>query len=246
MNELSLAVLAVPAGIVGFASAPCCMLLAPAYLPYVVGLRSSSREAAAEATTPRSAIGSVLLFMLGFAAFFTLLGATASAAGVFLLDQLPVLEKIAAAIVIAMGVALLGRIPIPGLSRDRCINISPLRSAPLGAIGMGVALAITWTPCTGPTLGAILALAATSSAVLEGMILLFLYSLGLSAPFMVLAIASTRGRTLLRFHEQHRVGIERVGSVLLIVAGALVIVGGWQGYLGALTEWLAQRGWPPI
>lgn len=249
MNDVSLAVLAVPAGIVGFASAPCCMLLAPAYLPYVVGLRSATRpepDVASATSTPRSAISSVLLFMVGFASFFTLLGATASAVGAFLLDQLPVLEKIAAAIVIAMGVALLGRIPIPGLSTDRCINVSPLRTAPLGAVGMGVALAITWTPCTGPTLGAILALAATSSSVLPGMIFLFLYSIGLSAPFLVLAIASTRGRTLLSFHEQHRVAIERVGSVMLIVSGTLVIVGGWQGYLGALTEWLARRGWPPI
>lgn len=249
MNDLGLALLAIPAGVVGFASAPCCVLLGPAYLPYVVGLRSDSQQAAdlvGSRWDRGGALGSLILFMVGFASFFTLLGATASAAGAFVLEQLPMLEKVAAAIVIVMGVALLGRIPIPGLRSDRCLNIGQLRSAPLGALGMGVALAITWTPCTGPTLGAILALAATSSAVFLGMILLFLYSIGLSAPFLALAVASARGTTLLRFQERHRVAIERTGSVLLIVSGILLIVGGWQGYLGSLTEWLARQGWPPI
>lgn len=272
---LRLALLAFPAGLIGFIAAPCCGLLAPAYLPFAlatpppapsdpgrilpilsqpVAVSIGSRpavtpSAAAESaavTTRAGAWRSLAAFLAGFCLFFVLLGATSSSLGQFLLTRLPLLEKIASGVIIALGLTLLLRLRIRVPGSNACINTNRLRNSPLGSFGMGFAIAITWAPCTGPTLGAILALSATTATVWTGSLLLLIYALGLAVPFALMTAALAKARRLLDFQQRHSRALEVAGGLLMIAVGVLILVGGWQAWLGPATNWMSKHGWPPI
>lgn len=249
---LYLAALAFPAGVLGFAAAPCCGLLTPVYLPYITGQQDSAAHAVASGTDGITLMRrwsirhSVFLFVAGFTVFFTLLGASASAVGALLLTQLPLLETVAGIFMIAMGVALLGRINFLLPRSNKCINLSGVCATPFGAVGMGVTFAIAWTPCTGPVLGSVLAAAATAETVWQGTGLLFIYSLGLALPFIMMAFALGASTKVLAFQRKYARVLECAGGVIMISVGILIMNGGWQAWLGPLTRWLVYRGWPPL
>jgi cytochrome c-type biogenesis protein len=273
---LRLALLAFPAGLVGFIAAPCCSLLVPVYLPSALvipaapvpvpasrqlvllnqpgeNLAAPASPAQAGLPTPPTpapsrsrALRSFAAFLAGFCLFFVALGATASTLGGVLLAQLPSLERISGAFIIVLGVIMLSRLRIKLPGSKTCVNVSRLRSGPFGAFGMGFAIAITWTPCTGPTLGGILALSAASATVWTGSALLLLYALGLAVPFALMTIALTTARRLVEFQRRHARILEIAGGVLMIAVGVLILQGGWQGWLGPATGWLNNHGWPPI
>ena len=100
---------------------------------------------------------------------------------------------------------------------------------------MGFAIAITWAPCTGPTLGGILALSAVSATVWTGPALMLLYALGLAAPFALMTIALTTARRLVDFQRRHARALEVAGGLLMIAVGVLILQGGWQSWLGPAT-----------
>jgi cytochrome c-type biogenesis protein len=191
-------------------------------------------------------VRSFAAFLAGFCLFFVALGATASTLGGVLLAQLPVLERISGLFIIVLGVIMITRLRIRLPGSDACVNVARLRSGPLGAFGMGFAIAITWTPCTGPTLGGILALSAASATVWTGSALLLLYALGLAAPFALMSIALTTARRLVGFQRRHARILEIAGGMLMIAVGVLILQGGWQSWLGPATGWLNNHGWPPI
>ena len=275
---LRLALLAFPAGLIGFIAAPCCSLLVPVYLPFALatpappapvpvpasrqlvllnqpGGNLATPDTAAEAALPvppaqapsrARAMRSFAAFLAGFCLFFVALGATASTLGGVLLAQLPILERISGAFIILLGVVMLTRLRIKLPGSNACVNVSRLRSGPFGAFGMGFAIAITWTPCTGPTLGGILALSAASATVWTGSTLLLLYALGLAVPFALMTIALTTARRLVDFQRRHARTLEIAGGVLMIAVGVLILQGGWQSWLGPATGWLNNHGWPPV
>lgn len=273
---LRLALLAFPAGLIGFIAAPCCSLLVPVYLPFALNTPSpppapvaSSRQlvllnqpgggnlAAADpagevgqpagtAPSRARAFRSLAVFLAGFCLFFVLLGATASTLGGILLARLPILERIAGGFLILLGAIMIVRLRIKLPGSNACVNLSRLRGGPFGAFGMGFAIAITWAPCTGPTLGGILALSAASATVWTGSALLLLYALGLAAPFALMTIALTKARRLVDFQRRHARVLEVAGGVLMIAVGVLILQGGWQSWLGPATGWLTNHGWPPI
>jgi cytochrome c-type biogenesis protein len=275
---LRLALLAFPAGLIGFIAAPCCSLLIPVYLPFALNTApppppvpvASNRQlvllnqpggspAAADpvsdagqapttevAPSRARAFRSFAAFLTGFCLFFVALGATASALGGALLAQMPALERISGLFIVLLGVIMIVRLRIKLPGSDACVNVSRLRNGPFGAFGMGFAIAITWTPCTGPTLGGILALSAASATVWTGSALLLLYALGLAAPFALMTIALTTARRLVDFQRRHARALEIAGGVLMIAVGVLILQGGWQSWLGPATGWLNNHGWPPI
>lgn len=274
---LRLALLAFPAGLIGFISAPCCSLLAPVFLPFALAtapppvpaeprrqLVLLNQPAAGPATAPTATAppgppapieapatrGRALLhfgpFLAGFCLFFVVLGATASTLGGLLLAQLPALERIAGCFIILLGMIMVTRLRIRLPGSDACLSAARLRTGPFGAFGMGFAIAITWAPCTGPTLGGILALSAASATVWTGSGLLLLYAFGLAAPFALMTIALTTARRLVQFQQRHARALEVAGGVLMITVGLLILLGGWQSWLGPATNWLTSRGWPPI
>ncbi|MDY0088534.1 MAG: cytochrome c biogenesis protein CcdA [Coriobacteriia bacterium] len=226
------------AGIVSFLS-PCVLPLIPGYLSFMTGVAVGDL---ASMKASRTVMVPALLFVAGFAVVFTALGASASVLGSLLVQYRTVLEIVAGVLVIAFGVLLLGIVKLPWLYGDARFDMGRSRSFGRGAaFVMGAAFAFGWTPCVGPVLGAILALAGTTGSAAHGAALLFVYSLGLGVPFVLTALLfGTMGPLLSRLNK-HALLINRVAGTLLILVGVLIVTGQLSSITAALT-----RGYPGI
>ena len=231
--------LAFVAGLVSF-TAPCTLPLLPGYVSYVSGLDTPTAEGS------RSVWAGAGLFVAGFTLTFTAMGATASAVGWFLASRGATLDIVAGVLIGAMGLVLLGVLRLPWLQRERRLDMSTIARGPAGALPLGVAFALGWTPCIGPVLAGILATAATEPSVGRGAFLLLLYALGLALPFLWLAVAVTRGRGKLAWLRRNARRIEIAGGVVLVAMGIAVATGGWTILMSRMLSWYARVGWPPI
>jgi len=155
--------LALIAGVLSFTS-PCCLPLMPGYVSYVSGVADSSSEIVAVRVR---VLGAALLFVLGFATVFTLLGASASVLGSALLANRQVLIRVGGSFVILMGLVTMGLFRFPLLYRERRVDLGRIRSGPLGAVPLGMAFAVGWTPCIGPVLAGILTAAASTGTAIS-------------------------------------------------------------------------------
>ncbi|HLJ71893.1 MAG TPA: cytochrome c biogenesis protein CcdA [Roseiarcus sp.] len=223
---------AAAAGLISFLS-PCVLPLAPPYLCYLAGASIEEVAVDGEARARRTILITAALFVLGFATVFIALGATASVFGA-LLRQWSRELSIAAGIGIAiMGLHFLGLFRIGALFREKRLEIERppgLWSAYL----MGLAFAFGWTPCIGPILAAILAVAGSEDTVGRGAALLAAYSLGLGAPFLVAAFAMGPFlRAARRFRSQFG-RVEKLVGALLVLTGVAFLSGGVQ----AASQWL--------
>jgi cytochrome c-type biogenesis protein len=223
-------------GILSIAS-PCSWPLIPGYLAYVSGV------AVGERGRTRRVVGAGALFVLGFAIVFTALGATASVLGGFLLRQQPIITKVAGVFVIVMGLATLGALRLPFLYREKRFDLNRIRSGPVGAVPLGMAFAFGWTPCIGPVLAAVFAVAANAPTAAKGALLLFVYSLGMGIPFLVFAVVSSRAGRTFRALQRHARLVEQVGGVLLVVIGLFLVTGAWQRLFAPLSRLFAGHNW---
>jgi len=226
---------ALAAGMLSFLS-PCVLPLVPPYLIYLTG---TSLERLADAETEpqvrRETIIAAFLFVLGFSTVFVALGASASAIGALLRAYSYILGKIAGVIIIIMGLHFLGVTPIAWLMREKRLDVAK----PVGLWGayvMGLAFAFGWTPCIGPILSAILAIAGSEGNVARGTGLLAVYSMGLGVPFMVAALALEPFAAFLARFRAHLTTVEKAMGGLLIVAG----VAFFSGWITDLGSWLIQ------
>jgi cytochrome c-type biogenesis protein len=234
--------LAFVAGIVSFTS-PCCLPLMPGYVSYVSGVAGGGSTA----TLVRSrTMLSATLFVSGFATTFTLMGAAASGLGSLILYHRLVLGRVAGVFVIAMGLATMGLLRVPFLYKERRFDLASIRPGPAGAVPLGMAFAIGWTPCIGPVLAAILTAAATVQDAWRGAALLFVYSLGLGVPFLILAFAVARTGKLFAWLRRHGRAIEVVGGGILVLMGVLMITGQWVQLFVPLLRLFSRTGWPPV
>jgi cytochrome c-type biogenesis protein len=216
-------VTALAAGMVSFAS-PCVLPLVPAYLGFITG--RSAEELRSAHGAKRVAIATQGgAFVLGLALIFALLGASASILGQTLLQNLPLLWKIGGVVVIIFGLQMLGILNIPLLARTmRVRDITPnVQRSHAGAFLMGVAFGAGWTPCVGPFLAGLLALASNQQTVAEGVALLLVYGLGLGIPFLLAGLAIDRSLHIMRAIRPHLPTIERASGVLLIGMGVLLL-----------------------
>lgn len=242
MNGAALPLLAVVAGVLSFSS-PCALPLVPSYLSYISGVPAGAQgPAASRALLLRAS----LAFVGGFTIVFTALGASSTLIGSALVHHLPVIVRVAGVVIIVMGLAGLGLLRIPLLNRERRLNLSRLPSGPRGALPLGMAFAFGWTPCIGPVLAAILAVAGASGRVGYGALLLALYSLGLGVPFVLIAVGFSRARSSVSWLRRHALAVERAGAGLLLVVGVLFVTGAWRTLLVPLQVKFAQLGWPPL
>jgi cytochrome c-type biogenesis protein len=234
--------LALVAGVVSFTS-PCCLPLMPGYVAYVSGVAA---EGGGSVLVRRRVLGAALLFVLGFATVFTLLGAGASAAGAVLLRNRLVIEKVAGAFVIAMGLVTMGLLRIPVLYREARLDFRRIRTGPLGAVPLGMAFAIRWTPCIGRSWPG--SSRRPRPPGLHGPAPAFCskYSLGLGIPFLLLAWGQARATRAFGWFRRHGRAIERVGGAVLLLMGVLMIAGQWTRLFISLIRWFARSGWPPI
>jgi len=242
VRVVTLPFLAVLAGLLSFSS-PCCLPLVPGYLSYVSALpvaELGQRDARAVA------LRASLLFVAGFSTVFTALGVAAGLLGDILLRQLPTIVRVAGVGMVLLGLATTGVLRIPILYRERRIDLARLPRGPASAFPLGMAFAAGWVPCIGPILATILATAAATGTAAWGAVLLVLYSAGLGAPFVALALGFHRAARSLAFLRRNGRYIEVAGGLLLVAMGVLFFLGQWQQLFRPLQRWYAQFGWPPV
>ncbi|MGL4743067.1 MAG: cytochrome c biogenesis CcdA family protein [Dermatophilaceae bacterium] len=228
-GALPLAVgVALVAGLVSFAS-PCVLPLVPGFLGYVGGLTG---EVGAGRARGRTALGA-LLFVAGFTAVFILGSIFVTTAGRALVERRTLLMQVGGVAVILMGLLFLG-IGI-GTGREVRVRWRP-RAGLLGAPLLGAVFALGWAPCTGPTLGAVLAIATatTEPDIARGVLLAGCYGLGLGLPFLAVAGGLDRAGRISERLRRHRLGIRRFGGGMLVVVGVLLVTGVWE----SLNRWI--------
>jgi cytochrome c-type biogenesis protein len=235
------------AGILSFIS-PCVLPLIPGYLSYISGLTLDDMRGTTAAGGAGVAVATVapvgarrqvilasLAFIAGFSIVFIALGASASAIGQYVMARLDVLGKIAGAIVIVFGLHTMGVLRIEWLYQEKRVQTSQKRPESfLGAALVGMAFAFGWTPCLGPILAGILAVAATQETVGDGVRLLSAYSLGLGVPFFAAALAINRFFAAFARIRHHYHKIEIVSGLLLVAIGVLIFTNRFT----IIAQWL--------
>lgn len=214
------------AGLISFFS-PCVIPLLPAYLSYATGLSGADL---ADAKRGRMVLGAVL-FVLGFSVVFILIGSLTGAAGAWLFIHTRQLNVVLGVITILLGLAFLGAVPF--LQRDWRIHHVPavgLAAAPV----LGFLFGVGWTPCVGPTLGAINLLSVNEATAARGALLSGVFALGLGLPFIVAAFAYRRMLGAFAVIRRHQLLIVRLGGVMMIAVGLLLVTGWWD----VLVQWL--------
>lgn len=230
---------AAAAGFVSFAS-PCVLPLVPGYLSYMSGLSGQDVEAGDDLRTGTGRVTlAALLFVLGFSLVFVVLGATVGSLRTLLLGHRDVVLRAAGVLVLVMGLFLAGVVRPGWLYRERRIQANKVPGGLAGALPLGVVFGLGWTPCIGPTLAAILALAAGGDPE-QGAILLGAYSLGLGVPFLLFGLLFTRALGLVRVLRRHWRLVTLASGALLIAFGVLLA----SGALIRLTSELSRfTGW---
>jgi cytochrome c-type biogenesis protein len=208
-------------GFVSFVS-PCVLPLVPGYLSAISGVSFADLE---EGRRRAHVLGPAVLFCVSFAAMFVALGMTATGLGQLLLAHRVALRQVAGVAIALMGLLFIGTLFVPVLKRGWRPEALMRRASTGGPILAGLAFAIAWLPCTGPTLGAILTAASTRSTVAQGGILLAFYAAGLAVPFVLSALAYSRVTGFFRFFRDHFVAITAVSGVILVAMGALLFAG---------------------
>jgi cytochrome c-type biogenesis protein len=226
--------IAVVAGAISFFS-PCVVPLLPGYLSYVTGL------SAAELGSKRRGrmLAGTGLFVAGFSAVFILTGVLFGAIGNALLTHQTLITRILGGLTIVLGLVFLGGFGF--LQRDVRVHRVPavgIAAAPL----LGVLFGFGWTPCIGPTLGTVMNLAANEGSVGRGAVLALVFSLGLGIPFIVAALAFRRMLGAVAWVRRHQLLVIRVGGVLMIAVGLLLVTGVWDSMTGDLRQWVSNFG----
>jgi cytochrome c-type biogenesis protein len=228
---------ALGAGLVSFLS-PCVLPLVPGYLSAVTGVSVTELDR----VSWRRVLLPSLLFVLSFSAIFIALGLTATGLGSTLNEHRDLLEKISAVVITLMGIFFVAALFVPRLNREW--HLEPLleRAGKGGPVVAGAAFAIAWTPCIGPTLGAIITAASLSSSAGHGAFLLAVYSAGLAIPFLLTALAFSQMTTAFATVKRHYAVIIAIGGVILIAMGVLI----WTGEFFRLNieaqDWLTKLG----
>jgi cytochrome c-type biogenesis protein len=224
------------AGILSFLS-PCVLPLVPGYISFLSGVSLEELSQGAQHKKVLLKAGSVsIFFVLGFSIIFTALGASASFIGKLLAEYLHILAKVAGIIIIILGLHLAGVSKIGWLNYQKKLEVK--RSSPglVTAFFIGMAFGFGWTPCIGPILAGILAIAATQETLLRGVLLLLVYSLGLGIPFIITGFAIG---AFMRFFERYKKFIragEVIAGVFLVAIGSLMFFGN----LGVLLKFVPE------
>ena len=242
--DLAYVALAFLAGIVSFAS-PCCLPLVPVYVSYMVGTTPAD-----SLTARRVAFKQALAFVLGFTIVFVALGASVGLLGFFLRDYTSILRQVGGVVLIVMGLHVAGLIRISALYRQ--VSVPAGRVLPKSESGdgtvkvmapsyarstmLGVVFAAGWTPCIGPILGGILALATQSSTPVQGLILLVVFALGLGVPFILVAVGATAVSSKLLWFRRHETAVSLVTGGMLILMGFLMFTNMFSQLSGVLPK----------
>src|SRR6266700_985960 len=237
LASLPLPIAAFVAGIVSFLS-PCVLPLVPGYVSLISGasveeLKSKDRKLF------NTVLLNSLMFILGFTVVFVMLGAAATGLGQLIKEYKKWLTWFAGAAVIIFGLHLTGILKIKALYADKRMHSVKGGKTPIGAFVVGFAFAFGWTPCLGPILSTILGIASDASTVTKGILLLWVYSLGLAVPFLLTSILIDRFMEFYGWFRRYLHAVEVCSGVILIVLGVLILTGRFtilSSYLGFLNR----------
>jgi cytochrome c-type biogenesis protein len=239
MTQLSLPI-AFLAGVVSFLS-PCVLPLVPGYVSMLSGESIDELRAGTGSGVVRRIFFNSIAFVVGFSVVFIALGASATWVGNFLATQRRLFDVVAGIVIIVFGLHLTGLVKIPLLYRDARIESGAPRRGLLGSFILGFAFAFGWTPCIGPILAGILALASTRENVYAGMFLLAVYSAGLAIPFLLTGLGLSQFLKFYGRFRKHLQVVEVASGVLLIGIGILMafhrftMISGYLTFLNRFT-----------
>src|ERR1700677_3677505 len=225
------------AGLVSFAS-PCVVPLVPGYLSYlaaVVGVDEAAGAVKAPPTARWRVAGSAALFVAGFTTVFVLGTVAVLGMTTTLINNQMVLQRVGGVLTIIMGLLFVGLVPaLQHQARFSPRQLTTVAGAPM----LGAVFALGWTPCLGPTLTGVIAVASSTQGanVARGIVLVIAYCLGLGIPFVLLAFGSARAGGGLGWVGRHSRGIQIFGGALLIVVGAALVSGMWNDFVSWLRD----------
>jgi cytochrome c-type biogenesis protein len=212
------------AGLLSFIS-PCVLPLIPGYLSYISGLSLDEMRGTGVEVSPdvRSRVlWSSFAFIIGFSLVFVALGASASVIGQFLMSRLTILGRVAGVIIVLFGLHTMGLLRIDWLYQEKRVQTNRRPAGFIGALLVGVAFAFGWTPCIGPILAGILAIAAAQETIGQGVRLLLAYSLSLAVPFFATALAINRFFAAFARIRKHYHFVELTSGAMLVIIGILI------------------------
>jgi cytochrome c-type biogenesis protein len=221
------------AGLISFLS-PCVLPLVPGYLSLISGAGLEELKAP-EANLMRRVMVNSIAFIVGFSVVFIALGLAATEVGQVLGIYKHLLARIAGVVIIIFGLHLTGIFKIKALYTDARLHSVKGSSTPVGAFVIGFAFAFGWTPCLGPILSGILAVAAEQNTLAKGALLLSIYSLGLAVPFLVTALLMERFLKFYSRFRSHMHALEVASGGLLIALGILLVIGRFT----LISNWLS-------
>lgn len=238
-SSLPFPITAFLAGIVSFLS-PCVLPLVPGYISLISGASVEDLQ-----SKDRKLLNTVLLhsimFILGFTLVFVMLGAAATSIGQLVREYKKQLTWVAGAVIIIFGLHLTGILKIKALYADKRLHSVQGGKSPLGAFVVGFAFAFGWTPCLGPIISAILIMAGSAETVTKGVLLLWVYSLGLAVPFLLTSLLIDRFLNFYGRFRKHLHTLEVASGVLLIALGVLIftrhftVLSSYLGFLNRFT-----------
>jgi cytochrome c-type biogenesis protein len=223
------------AGLASFLS-PCVLPLVPGYLSYVTGLAGADLDSGQRRGRVLAGTG---LFITGFAAVFVAVSVVAARAAFALIAHRRLLEVVGGLLVIVLGLAFIGL--VPGLQREWRIHRLP-DAGLAGAPVFGAVFALSWTPCLGPTLSAVLSLGFQQATAGRGALLGVAYCLGLGIPFVLVALGARWALGATSFLRRHARTVTRAGGAVLVVVGLMLLTGAWTDLMEWLRSWLATTG----
>jgi len=237
MHSLPLPIAAFVAGVVSFLS-PCVLPLVPGYVSLISGASAEELQ-----SKDRKLLNTVLvhslMFILGFTVVFVALGAVATSVGQLAQEYKKYLTWAAGALIIVFGLHLTGIFKIKALYMDKRLHSVGGGKSPLGAFLVGFGFAFGWTPCIGPILATILTIAGDQKRVGQGVLLLWVYSLGLAVPFLLTSLGIGRFMSFYGWFRRHLHTVEVISGVILIVIGTLILTRHFtviNNYLGFLNR----------
>jgi cytochrome c-type biogenesis protein len=237
LTQISL-IAAFSAGLLSFVS-PCVLPLVPSYISYITGLSIEQlTDAHARSQFKRAIVVNALLFIAGFSAVFIAFGASASFIGQMLITYQDHIRRIGGVLIVIFGLYLLGILNINFLQMEHRFQF---RNRPVGYLGsflIGIAFAAGWTPCVGPVLGTILLYASTTDSLLNGVLLLTSYSLGLGLPLFLTALGVDRFLAYFKQARAYLWGVSTVSGVVLVIVGVMI----YANTLTMITSFLERYG----
>ena len=223
------------AGLISFLS-PCVLPLVPGYISAVAGVTPADIRAS-------RVIGPSLAFVASFSVIFIALGLLGQRALHGALTG-PTALKVSGAVIVAMGVLFVLAPFVPGLSREWHVDRLMQRAGRGGPILTGMAFALAWTPCTGPTLGAIVTATGVSGSAAHGALLLAVYCAGLGVPFLITGLAFGKATAALTIVKRHYPVVIGLGGAVLIGMGVLIWTGEFTQLNITVNHWLQTLGLP--